>query len=160
MINLYGDKTTWLIVSDHNPELRELADRHYSRKTKGAKKYVGPGEYLALISEEGQAGFIWRKTRFELRKDNQKGVECTLFRNEAPDLYLSSELILEAEKLAIQRWPETTRFFTYVNPKKIKSTYPGFTFIKAGYRKIGTNKTGKLIILEKVIKTEGLKNDM
>jgi hypothetical protein len=154
MINLYGERTTWLIVSDHDPELRELADRHYSRKTRGAKKYVGPGEYLALITPEGRAGFIWRKTKIELRKDGQEGIECTLFRNEAQELYLSSHLILEAEKLALIKWPESSRFFTYVNPKKIKSTYPGFTFIKAGYRKIGTNKSGKLIILEKVIKNE------
>lgn len=100
MINLYGEKTTWLIVSDHDTELRKLADRHYSRKTKGAKKYVGPGEYLALITPEGRAGFIWRKTKIELRNDGQEGIECTLFRNEAQELYLSSCLILEAEKLA------------------------------------------------------------
>ncbi len=154
MINLYGEKTIWLIVSDHNPELRALADRHYSRKTKGAKKYVGPGEYMALLTPEEKAGFIWRKQKLELRMDGQEGIECTLFRNEAPELYLSSNLILEAEKLALVKWPETTRFFTYVNPAKIKSTYPGFTFIKAGYKKTGTNKSGKLIILEKVIKNE------
>ncbi len=152
MINLYGEKTVWLIVSDHDPELRKLADRHYSRKTRGAKKYIGPGEYMALITPEGKAGFIWRKTRYELREDHQEGIECTLFRNEAPELYLSSNLILEAEKLALKKWPETTRFFTYVNPRKVKSTYPGYTFIKAGYKKIGTNKSGKLIILEKEVK--------
>ena len=151
MINLYGENTTWLIVSDHNPELRKLADRHYSRKTKGAKKYIGPGEYLALRTPEGKAGFIWRKTKFELRKDNQRGIECTLFRNEAQELYLSSNLIIEAEKLALQKWPGTTRFFTYVNPKKIKSTYPGFTFIKAGYKKAGMNKSRKLVILAKEV---------
>ena len=151
MINLYGDKTTWLIVSDHNPELRELADRHYSRKTPGAKKYVGPGEYMALLTPEGKAGFIWRKTRFEYRMDGQEGIECTLFRNEAPDLYLSSDLILEAERLALQKWPDTSRFFTYVNPAKIRSTYPGYTFIMAGYEKIGYNKSGKLIILAKEV---------
>ena len=151
MINLYGEKTTWLSVSDHNLELRALADRHYSRKTKGAEKYIGPGEYLALITPEGKAGFIWRKTKFELRKDNQRGIECTLFRNEAQELYLSSYLILEAEKLALQKWPETKRFFTYVNPAKIKSTYPGFTFIKAGYKKVGLNKSRKLVILAKEV---------
>ena len=151
MISLYGEKITWLIVSDHNPELRALADRHYSRKTKGAKKYIGPGEYLALITPEGKAGFIWRKTKIEFRKDGQKGIECTLFRNEAQELYLSSELILEAEKLALQKWPETTRFFTYVNPEKIKSTYPGYTFIKGGYKISGKNKSGKLTILAKEV---------
>ena len=151
MINLYGENTTWLIVSDHNPELRKLADRHYSRKTKGAKKYIGPGEYLALLTPEGKAGFIWRKTKLELRKDGQEGIECTLFRNEAPELYLSSDLILEAERLALQKWPDTSRFFTYVNPAKIRSTYPGYTFIMAGYEKIGYNKSGKLIILAKEV---------
>ena len=152
MKDLYGEKIIWIIVSDHNIELRKLADKHYSRKTKGAKKYIGPGEYLALITPDKKAGFIWRKTKFELRKDNQKGVECTLFRNEAQEQYLSSKLILEAEKLALKKWPETKRFFTYINPGKIRSTYPGYTYIKAGYNKAGKNKTGKLIILEKEVK--------
>ena len=152
MITLYGNQVTWLPVSDHDPGLRQLADRHYSRKTPGAKKYVGPGEYLALITPDGKAGFIWRKTKPELRADGQEGIECTLFRNEAPELYLSSELILQAEKLALVKWPDDTRFFTYVDPRKVRSSYPGYTFIRAGYKRIGTNKSGRLIILAKVVK--------
>lgn len=152
MNSLFGENITWIQVSDHNAALRRLVDRHYSRKTPGASKYIGPGEYMALITSEGKAGFIWRKTKFELRMDGQDGIECTLFRNEAPDLYLSSNLILEAERLAILKWPGAKRFFTYVNPAKIRSTYPGFTFIMAGYKRVGKNKSGKLIILAKEVK--------
>ena len=152
MKSLYGEQVIWLPVSDHDTELRRLADRHYSRKTKGAAKYIGPGEYLALITPDGKAGFIWRKTNIELRMDGQEGIECTLFRNEAPELYLSSNLILEAEKLALQKWPDATRFFTYVDPRKVRSSYPGYTFIRAGYKRIGMNKSGKLIILAKEVK--------
>ena len=152
MKSLYGEQVIWLPVSDHDTELRRLADKHYSRKTKGAKKYIGPGEYLALITPDGKAGFIWRKTNLELRMDAQEGIECTLFRNEAPELYLSSNLILEAEKLALQKWPDAERFFTYVNPAKIRSTYPGFTFIKAGYEKVGLSKSKKLVIMAKEVK--------
>lgn len=32
------------------------------------------------------------------------------------------------------------------------TTSPGYTFLKAGYRKIGKNKSGKLIILSKEVK--------
>ena len=154
MKTLFNENITWIPVSDHNIELRKIADRHYSRKTKGAKKFIGPEEYLALITPEGKAGYIWRKSKIEYRKDGQEGIECTLFRNEGPEIYLSSKLILEAEKLALEKWKETKRFFTYINPEKIKSTYPGFTFIKAGYKTIGRNKTEKLIILEKEVNNE------
>lgn len=69
-----------------------------------------------------------------------------LFRNESD--VLSSKLILAAEKIAAARWPGE-RFYTYVDPKKIRSTNPGACFKKAGWRVCGVTKTKKLVILEK-----------
>ena len=66
---------------------------------------------------------------------------------------LSSELILEAEALAWSKWPGE-RFYTYVDPRKIKSKNPGFCFLKAGWRKCGITKVNKLLILEKLPPTK------
>ncbi len=135
----------WIKTRDGDPKARELADRHYSRKKKGAALFCGPGQKLVLVTPDYRALFVWRKAIY--RKDNQVGVECTLFRNEGD--ILSSQLIKEAEEFAKQKWPGE-RFFTYVWGKKVKSSNPGYCFVKAGWRKCGKNKDGRLTIFEKV----------
>lgn len=133
----------WIVTSDADPDARALADRHYSRKTRGAKFFCGPGEKLVLITPEKNALFVWRKNKY--RQDGQNGVECTIFRNESP--YLSSELIKEAVKMARKKWGNV-RLFTYVNPRAIKSTDPGHCFKRAGWKVVGKNKRKNLILLE------------
>jgi len=132
----------WMQISDGNRIARELADRHYSRKTPGHPLFVGPGERLVLLSTDHKALFIWRYSRY--RADGQKGVECSLFRNEGK--LLSSDLIREACLWAWQKWPGQ-RLFTYVNAAKIRSTNPGYCFLMAGWKRCGRSKGG-LYILE------------
>lgn len=120
----FGD--VWIRIHDADNEARNLFDRHYSRihykDGRKPKKFIGPGEYIALTTAKRDALFVWRKF---ISKDNQEGINCAIFRNES-DL-LSSELILEAEKLAILKWGDV-RFYTYVNAKKIRSENPGCCF--------------------------------
>lgn len=149
MISLFYEQRNWTITRDGNKQALELADRHYSRKTPGAKLFVGIGEKLVLIATDNEgkkALFSWRKSDDNLRLDNQTGVECTIFRNETS--IQSSTLIKEAVQIARERWPDTKRFFTYVNPSKVKSTKPGYCFLKAGWRYSGKNNNGNLIIME------------
>ena len=133
----------WLQIHDGHPVARQIADRHYSRGTKGARLFCGTGEKLVLITQAYDALFVWRKQRFRL--NDQRGVECTLFRNEG--MTLSSEMIKEACRWAWQRWPEE-RLFTYVRDSAIRSTNPGYCFQVAGWQKCGRNKFGNLTILE------------
>lgn len=136
----------WYAVKDGNGAARELFNSHYSRRHyrdgRKPKIFVGPGEKMVLLTSDGQALFVWRKF---ISDDGQDGVNCAIFRNESE--HLSSELILEAEQLAWERWPGE-RLYTYVNPKRVKSSNPGFCFLKAGWRKCGKSKNG-LVILEK-----------
>jgi hypothetical protein len=134
----------WIETKDGDSFARQLADRHYSRKTKGARLFVGPGEKLVMITPDYKALFVWRISR--IRKDGQAGVECTIFRNEGNQL--SSELIKEAVKRGRQRWPDEKRFFTYVKDSAVKGVNPGYCFKKAGWNYCGRNKNGKLTILE------------
>lgn len=76
----------------------------------------------------------------------QYGICCAIFRNESP--ILSSTLILEAEQHAWARWPGQ-RLYTYVNGAAIRSTNPGYCYLKAGWSKCGATKSG-LVILEKL----------
>jgi hypothetical protein len=123
-----------------------MLNRHYSaRHYKDGRKpklVVGPGFKIPLETADGLASFIWRKF---IDASGQTGVNCAMFRNEGPEL--SSSLILEAEQLAWQLWPGE-RLYTYINPKKIRSTNPGYCFKVAGWKFCGYTKGG-LVILEK-----------
>jgi len=140
----------WQVARDGDPRVFALASRHYSfrryqRKIRRDKRVVGPGERLILLSSDGKALCIWKRFR---DRSGQQGICCSLFRNEGAGL--SSELLLEAEALARARWPDASRLYTYVDPRKIRSTNPGYCFQKAGWRKCGQTRGG-LIILEKIL---------
>lgn len=143
---IYPDQH-WYAVKDGNAVARSIFNRHYSRyfykDGRKPKLFVGPGEKMVLITTDGSALFVWRKF---ISADNQQGVNCAIFRNEGE--ILSSKLILEAEQLAWGKWPGE-RLYTYVNPKKIKSSNAGYCFQMAGWKICGVTSARKLIILEK-----------
>lgn len=143
----------WIPVRDGDARARSIYDRHYSRyhykDGRKPKLFVGPGEKMVLITPDVDALFIWRKFKSD---DGQQGINCAAFRNESTQL--SSFLILEAEKMAMIRWPGT-RFYTYVAPNKIRSVNPGACFKKAGWRTCGITKVNRLVILEKQTALEG-----
>lgn len=139
----------WWPVRDGDARARALFHRHYSYRPyadgRTPRKIVGPGEYMVLLTLACDALFVWRRMRWP-DLAGQSGVNCTVFRNEGP--VLSSQLIREACDLAWARWPGA-RLFTYVNPRKVASTNPGYCFLKAGWRTCGVTKVNRLIILER-----------
>ncbi len=139
----------WVPVKDGNHTARAIFRRHYSHKPyadgRRPKLIVGPGEKLVLLSPDAKALFVWRK--FE-SGDGQRGINCAVFRNEGDEL--SSDLIREADAIAWERWPQERRHFTYVNPRKVRSSNPGYCFLMAGWRKCGVTKWNKLTIMEVV----------
>jgi hypothetical protein len=148
------DINIWLPAKDGDPRAFAIMRRHYSyqpysdgRRQNLANRnrflFVGPGEKMVLLTPDLRALFVWRKF---IDKSGQQGINCAVFRNEGP--HLSSELILDAEKLAWQRWPDE-RLYTYVNANKVKSTNPGYCFKMAGWRYCGKT-TKRLHILEKL----------
>jgi hypothetical protein len=136
----------WRIIKDGNDIAREFYDRHYSRYVyadgRKPKLFVGPGQKLVLVTENGDALFVWRKF---IDASGQQGVNCSIFRNESG--VLSSVLIREADLIAWNRWPGE-RLYTYVNPRAVKGD--GLCFKKAGWKKCGHTKVNRLIVLEKL----------
>lgn len=136
----------WLPIRDANPTGRALFRRHYSyapyRDGRNPAHFVGPGEKLVLLTPDARALFVWRKF---ISADGQQGINCAVFRNEGAGV--SSDLIRAADELAWERWPGE-RLYTYVNPRKIRSTNPGYCFLMAGWRKCGVTKCRRLVILE------------
>jgi hypothetical protein len=135
-----------LIRTNHfDPEMSILADRHYSRRTIGARQFCYSGRKLILRNTEGTILFVWYWAQDHLRMDDQTGFNCAMFRNESNRL--SSEIILEAEQLAIEKWG-ANRFYTYVQPDKIRSPNPGYCFKVAGYRFLRETKRGKHLLVK------------
>lgn len=145
---------SWYSVLDGDPRAFDIMRRHYTyhdyrdgrrhnMSNPSRRLFVGPGGKMVLLSDDCKALFVWRKF---INDDGQYGINCAVFRNEGPRL--SSALILEAEQLAWDRWPGE-RLYTYVNPREIKSTNPGYCFKVAGWRECGKTRKG-LVILEKL----------
>lgn len=148
---------TWYAVRDGDDRARALYHRHYSYLSRMAakfpngrfgshhnlRKFVGPGESMILLTVNVDALFIWNY--WPVRRDDQTGIECKVFRNESD--VLSSTLIREAVELARQRWPHD-RLFTFVDPREIRSSNPGYCFIKAGWRRLERRSKRGLVILE------------
>lgn len=139
----------WVEVRDGDVGAQLLFNRHYSkyhyRDGRKVNPFVGPGQRIVLVNWERTAMLVWRKF---IDKSGQKGVNCSVFRNENHNLK-SSELILAAEEIAWRRWPDE-RLYTYVNPRAVKSANPGYCFKMAGWSLCGVTKTRKLLILEKL----------
>src|SRR5258708_20613275 len=96
---------------------------------------------MILLTVDCAAVFAWIFPRVE-RRDHQRGVNCSLFRNESR--IRSSDLIREACDLAWARWPGE-RLWTYVNPKKVTSPNAGYCFQCADFERCGKSKNGLLI---------------
>lgn len=123
-----------LIVTNHfDPEMAMLADRHYSRRTVGARQFLYSGRKIVIRDAAGDVLFGWLYPDEDKRMDAQTGYNCAIFRNESSRR--SSEIILECEAIAVARWGPG-RMYTYVNPAKIRSANPGFCFKQAGWSNV------------------------
>lgn len=153
---LYADHV-WVPVRDADPTALDIFTRHYSlyryKDGRLRRKFIGPGEYMLLMTPDATAIFAWRKF---ISADGQQGINCSVFRNEGG--MQASYLIREADALADARWPGE-RHYTYVNPRKVRgSRTPGRCFLKAGWRYLKTEdgkryltKARKLLVLERLV---------
>lgn len=133
-------------------EAARFYDRHYSRQTCGSPQYALPGELLSLRDSLGKVLFVWVKQKY--RRDGRAGqLYCAIFRNETSRL--SSDIILESERLACAKWGGGLAF-TFIDPQQIRSSNPGYCFKVAGWNFVGKSKAGKHI-LEKVLRRTPMK---
>ncbi len=133
-----------------DPRAREIADRHYNRQSIGADQFVPPGRCLVLFT----VGAFWVTSwPFpEYVKHQWAGAwVCSAFRNERPDLYLSSELVLEAVAATRWYWPQVPPLgmVTFVDPTKTRTKRdPGRCFRRAGFVEVGRTKEDDLVALQ------------
>ena len=153
----------WFVVRDGDPRAFGLYMRHYSRRYgKQARdprdrRIAGPGEHLILMTGDCRALFCWKVF---IDKSGQKGIYCSVFRNEGA--CRSSGLILSAELLARVRWPNERRFYTFIDDRRIASQNPGYCFKCAGWGLVRADdgkplrtKQHKLLIMAKERPNDG-----
>jgi hypothetical protein len=100
-------------------------------------RIAGPGEKIVLLTPCARALFVWRKF---ISKDQQDGVNCAIFRNEGAGL--ASDLIRVGDGCSRGRAGQAQRLYTYVNPRRVRSSNPGFCFKQAGWRGAGSRRRG------------------
>lgn len=104
-----------------------------------------PGQTLVLRDATGTVVFGWVFNTIP-RFDGEQGISCTIFRNESSRP--SSEIVMEADQVADERWPDQPRHFTYVDPRKVASRNPGYCFKLAGWQFVRKTRKG-LHLLER-----------
>ena len=132
----------WLITDRGDPEAWALADRHYTRQTKGARSFVRNGQSLIFVTRCGQAAWVsFRPTPGKANRwDGRNAFECALFRNES--LILSSILVHEARHLTAALWGTAPDgLITWVKPSALRSrnNNPGACYKKDGWRHVETS---------------------
>src|SRR3972149_396529 len=138
----------WLGVHDGDARALGLFKRHYSYRRRahgqprGSPTFVGQGQKMVLLTQDCKALWVWQWSTVA-RRDGQTGLRCSVFRNEGP--ILSSRLIVEADLLGSHRWPGE-RHYTYVNPRKVRSSNPGYCFLKAGWTRVGLLANGLILL--------------
>lgn len=137
----------WYLTKDGDKTCLALYE-HYSCAVyaDGRKRsqFVGPGEHIVLRTDAGDAMFVWRNY-IDDTIPPQEGIECAVFRNEAPQKYQSSKLVRQADEIADFAW-SGERHYTKVNPEAVRSGNPGFCFLAAGWRRCGMTQNGLLIL--------------
>ncbi|MGE6756013.1 hypothetical protein ACQKFO_21665 [Rossellomorea sp. NPDC071047] len=128
----YGD---WIVTHKGDHSCRLLSDRHYSRRSIGAKQFTRPGENLVLRTADGSAVFVSWKSKFKRRDRYNRAWECSIFRNENPKQYLSSNMIKYALYATYKEWGEfpDDGYISYVDPASVQSKNAGYCFERAGF---------------------------
>ena len=142
----------WHLSWRADPRGRAIADRHYNRQNIGATQFVPPGRPLVLLTRDARALWVshWPITEF-VKHDWAGAWMCTTFRNEARELYLSSELVREAVAATLARWGKAPDLgmVTFVDPERThRKRDPGRCFRKAGFREVGRTKEQNLVVLQ------------
>tara|TARA_Y100000034_G_C6655749_1_gene287254 strand:+ start:58 stop:558 length:501 start_codon:yes stop_codon:yes gene_type:complete len=137
-------QTAWRLSYREDGAARELADRHYSRQTIGARGFVPPGRCFVLFQPRAYWVTSWPFAEYVKHAWAGAWV-CSAFRNEGAGL--SSTLIREAVAATRWKWPEVPDLgmITFIDPDKVRRKRdPGRCFIRAGFERCGETKGGLL----------------
>lgn len=127
----------WHVSWKADPVANAVAKRHYTCQSPQSKQFVPPGRALVLRTLDGGAVWVTSWPMAEYVRHAWAGAwTCSLFRNERPDLYLSSALIREAVAITRDHFgivPEHG-MVTFINRDMTRpKRNPGYCYLMAGF---------------------------
>lgn len=127
---------------------------HYSRRKPGARQFMPPGQTVVLLASDFSGVFGWWRpdpSSGIVAMNKRDGWTCTLFRNDRPADWLSSDAILAAELALVASGYDCgpDGMLTYVFRSKILSTNPGYCYKCAGWKRIGVSADQRKDLLAK-----------
>lgn len=142
----------WTRIHHRDVRARQMADRHYSRRTPGAAEFIPAGHKVVLMhfAADGTPAALWASHRpapsANLARPRFDGLDvwdCSIFRIEQRSIR-ASDLIREAVAITRGIWPELPNdgFYTTINPRHVPPIKRrgrdvwGYSYIKAGWRLI------------------------
>ncbi len=139
----------WHLSSRADVRALPLADRHYNRQKVGSPQFVPPGSCVVFLTEAADALWVtsWPKGEYVQHAWPHAWIN-SCFRNEAPEKYLSSELILEAVAATQAFYGKAPKqgMVTFVDAKKTKHKRdPGRCYRKAGFTEVGVTQAGLIV---------------
>ena len=141
----------WLQSWRADPRARVIADRHYNRQKIGARQFVPPGRCVVLLIP-GAALWITSWPFAEYAGHAWAGAwMCSAFRNESPERFRSSELILEAVAATRAAFgePPPLGMVTFVDERAVRRKRDaGRCYRKAGFKVCGRTKEQNLLALQ------------
>jgi hypothetical protein len=120
-----------------DPRANRLAKNHYTVQTPDSKQFVPPGRCLVLATPDYDALWVTSYPMAEYVRHAWRGAwVCSLFRNEAPERYLSSDLVRQAVAATRAHWPDVPPLgmITFIDTDKTRPKRdPGRCYTKAGF---------------------------
>lgn len=140
----------WQVTNRADPQAALIADRHYTRQAVGSRQFVQPGRCVVLIVPDAPILWVssWPKAEY-VRHAWAGAWMCSLFRNEAPEHYLSSELITQAVAATRACWgkPPKLGFVTFVDAGQVRHKRdPGRCYLRAGFEHVGYTQSGLVVL--------------
>ena len=140
----------WQVTNRADPVAAKIADRHYTRQSVGSRQFVPPGRCVVILVPDAPVLWVssWPKAEY-VRHAWAGAWMCSLFRNEVGDLYLSSELIVQAVAATRAIWgkPPKQGFVTFVDAGKIRPKRDlGRCYRRAGWEPVGYTQGGLLAL--------------
>jgi hypothetical protein len=152
----------WQLSHRADKEVLPLVDQHYSRGKPGTPQFAPPGTCIVFKAKAGGVvRAVWGSSypKAEYVKHRWAGAwQCFIFRNESPDLWLSSELVAQAVAatravaLELPLWgaPPPMGMVTFVDEDKTRRKRdPGRCYLKAGWNHVGYTEGG-LVALQQL----------
>jgi hypothetical protein len=152
----------WTRIHHRDTRARQMADRHYSRRTPGAAEFIPAGHKVVLMHflPDGTPAALWASHRAassaNLARPRFDGLDvwdCSIFRIEHRTVEAST-LIREAVAITRGVWPELPRdgFYTTIDPRHVAPIKRrgrdvwGYSYIKAGWRVLPARTLSRKLI--------------